>query len=60
VKKIKNTPLKQNKILTHLRRIVRPPLIQRKFIGILEDFIPIGIFFLQSPLNQRNKPYGIL
>ena len=25
-------------------RIVRPPLIQRKFIGILEDFIPIGIF----------------
>nr|ABA96979.1 hypothetical protein LOC_Os12g15480 [Oryza sativa Japonica Group] len=23
---------------------LRPPLIQRKFIGILEDFIPIGIF----------------
>ncbi len=25
-------------------RKFRPPLIQRKFIGILEDFIPIGIF----------------
>jgi hypothetical protein len=24
--------------------LIWPPLIQRKFIGILEDFIPIGIF----------------
>ena len=39
---IKDSP-KRN-IINKIWPKIKPPLIQRKFIGILDDFIPIGIF----------------